>query len=138
MANEDDAAFIRTRRSVVFSFWCVILLGVPLWYRTTQVFRASLPNLLSTPTLRAGDLAILLDINDTNLDQVRLIAELNNEMAPLSFKLAGDCMVSHSIPYSYITRYTPGISPVYDIYRAREWGSCTIRSSTSATYSPIY
>jgi len=35
---------IRTRRAVVLSFWAiVILLGLPIWWTTTTVYRASLP-----------------------------------------------------------------------------------------------
>ncbi|OLL23303.1 GPI transamidase component PIG-S [Neolecta irregularis DAH-3] len=32
-----------TRRKVVFSFWAVIIVGVPLWWITTRIYRANLP-----------------------------------------------------------------------------------------------
>ncbi|KAI7870785.1 phosphatidylinositol-glycan biosynthesis class S protein [Spinellus fusiger] len=32
-----------TTRIVVAAFWCVVLFGVPFWWKTTEVYRASLP-----------------------------------------------------------------------------------------------
>lgn len=33
-----------TRRWVVFSFWAIVLfLGFPIWYKTTSIYRATLP-----------------------------------------------------------------------------------------------
>jgi phosphatidylinositol glycan class S len=35
---------IRLRALVIFSFWVIILvLGVPIWWKTTTIYRASLP-----------------------------------------------------------------------------------------------
>lgn len=35
---------ITTRRLVILSFWAVaILLGLPLWFKTTTIYRADLP-----------------------------------------------------------------------------------------------
>lgn len=35
---------IRVRRLVIFSFWAIVLfLGLPIWWRTTAIHRASLP-----------------------------------------------------------------------------------------------
>lgn len=35
---------IRTRTKVILAFWAVILLfGLPMWWKTTSVYRASLP-----------------------------------------------------------------------------------------------
>lgn len=35
---------IRTRNFVILSFWAfVLLLGLPIWWRTTAVYRANLP-----------------------------------------------------------------------------------------------
>lgn len=31
------------RRAIIFSFWAVILIGTPLWYQTTKIYRAALP-----------------------------------------------------------------------------------------------
>ena len=40
----ETAESIRTRRLVVLSFWLVVLcLGVPVWWRTTAIYRAELP-----------------------------------------------------------------------------------------------
>ncbi|CAG8612064.1 1296_t:CDS:2 [Paraglomus brasilianum] len=33
----------RTRRLIIASFWTVILIGLPLWWKTTDVYRAQLP-----------------------------------------------------------------------------------------------
>ncbi|KAL1918591.1 uncharacterized protein VTP21DRAFT_2613 [Calcarisporiella thermophila] len=33
----------KRRRLVVLSFWAVIILGIPLWWKTTEVYRAPLP-----------------------------------------------------------------------------------------------
>jgi phosphatidylinositol glycan class S len=35
---------IKLRSLVIFSFWAIILvLGVPIWWRTTTIYRANLP-----------------------------------------------------------------------------------------------
>lgn len=35
---------ITTRRLVILSFWAVaVLLGLPLWFKTTTIYRANLP-----------------------------------------------------------------------------------------------
>lgn len=35
---------IFTRRLVVFSFWAVVIfLGLPIWWKTTSIYRANLP-----------------------------------------------------------------------------------------------
>ncbi|CAG8736393.1 16791_t:CDS:2, partial [Acaulospora morrowiae] len=33
----------QTRRLIILSFWVVILIGIPLWWKTTEVYRAQLP-----------------------------------------------------------------------------------------------
>ncbi|CAG8531297.1 2475_t:CDS:10 [Ambispora leptoticha] len=33
----------RTRRLILISFWAVILLALPLWWKTTEIYRAQLP-----------------------------------------------------------------------------------------------
>ena len=33
----------RTRRSILFSYWTVVLLALPLWWHTTSIERLSLP-----------------------------------------------------------------------------------------------
>lgn len=30
-------------RRVVFAFWAVVLIGLPFWWKTTEVYRANLP-----------------------------------------------------------------------------------------------
>ncbi|KAG9069664.1 hypothetical protein KI688_008986 [Linnemannia hyalina] len=37
------AANDKTRRMVILSVWAVVLLGLPLWWKTTRVYRAELP-----------------------------------------------------------------------------------------------
>lgn len=40
----ESSASITTRRLVIMSFWAVaILLGLPLWFKTTTIYRADLP-----------------------------------------------------------------------------------------------
>lgn len=40
----ESSQSITTRRLVILSFWAVaILLGLPLWFKTTTIYRASLP-----------------------------------------------------------------------------------------------
>lgn len=40
----ESATGVRTRRLVVLSFWLLVLfVGVPTWWVTTTVYRASLP-----------------------------------------------------------------------------------------------
>lgn len=40
----ESAQNIWTRRMVILSFWAVaLLLGMPIWWKTTEVYRASLP-----------------------------------------------------------------------------------------------
>lgn len=35
---------IRTRSRVIFAFWAVIIfLGIPIWWQTTSIYRASIP-----------------------------------------------------------------------------------------------
>ncbi|KAI8639212.1 phosphatidylinositol-glycan biosynthesis class S protein [Parasitella parasitica] len=34
---------VKVTRLVVFAFWSVVLLGLPFWWKTTEVYRASLP-----------------------------------------------------------------------------------------------
>ena len=35
---------IRTRRFVILSFWAIVVfLGLPVWWRTTAIYRANLP-----------------------------------------------------------------------------------------------
>ncbi|KAF9152855.1 hypothetical protein BG015_004594 [Linnemannia schmuckeri] len=45
MAVDSDpiAANDKTRRMVILSVWAVVLLGLPLWWKTTRVYRAELP-----------------------------------------------------------------------------------------------
>ncbi|KAF9407474.1 GPI transamidase component, partial [Podila epigama] len=45
MTRSKEAALSidRTRRLVLLSVWTVVLLGVPLWWKTTRVYRAELP-----------------------------------------------------------------------------------------------
>ncbi|CCG83954.1 protein of unknown function [Taphrina deformans PYCC 5710] len=38
-----DNLWVRERRNVVLAFWATVLLGIPCWYLTTQVSRATLP-----------------------------------------------------------------------------------------------
>ncbi|CAG8731711.1 8298_t:CDS:2, partial [Racocetra fulgida] len=33
----------KSRRLIIISFWVVILIGLPLWWKTTEVYRAQLP-----------------------------------------------------------------------------------------------
>nr|CAG8519507.1 3853_t:CDS:2 [Entrophospora candida] len=33
----------KTRRRIIISFWIVILIGLPFWWKTTEVYRAQLP-----------------------------------------------------------------------------------------------
>lgn len=40
--NPHNELFTVTRL-VVFAFWSVVLLGLPFWWKTTEVYRASLP-----------------------------------------------------------------------------------------------
>ncbi|RIB01224.1 phosphatidylinositol-glycan biosynthesis class S protein [Gigaspora rosea] len=35
--------FDKSRRLIIISFWVVILIGLPLWWKTTEVYRAQLP-----------------------------------------------------------------------------------------------
>ncbi|KAF9536844.1 hypothetical protein EC957_009525 [Mortierella hygrophila] len=43
-ADRDSmAANDKTRRMVILSVWAVVLLGLPLWWKTTRVYRAELP-----------------------------------------------------------------------------------------------
>lgn len=40
----ETAEAVRTRRWVIFSFWAIALfLGLPIWWKTTTVYRAKLP-----------------------------------------------------------------------------------------------
>lgn len=40
--EKPEAASLRTK--IVFSFWAIILcIGVPVWYQTTSIYRATLP-----------------------------------------------------------------------------------------------
>ncbi|KAI8353867.1 phosphatidylinositol-glycan biosynthesis class S protein [Mortierella sp. GBAus27b] len=41
--KETIASRDRTRRLVLLSVWAVVLLGLPLWWKTTRVYRAELP-----------------------------------------------------------------------------------------------
>ncbi|KAF9922371.1 GPI transamidase component [Linnemannia zychae] len=45
MAVDKDATALndKTRRMVILSVWAVVLLGLPLWWKTTRVYRAELP-----------------------------------------------------------------------------------------------
>lgn len=43
-APPETAEAVSLRMKVVFSFWAVILLlGLPTWLKTTEIYRASLP-----------------------------------------------------------------------------------------------
>jgi GPI-anchor transamidase subunit S len=51
---------INLRSKIVLSFWAVILLlGLPTWLKTTQIYRASLP-LQDMLALSAGEVQALL------------------------------------------------------------------------------
>src|SRR4051812_15296150 len=40
----ESAESVRIRTSVVFSFWAVVIfLGLPIWWKTTAIYRAKLP-----------------------------------------------------------------------------------------------
>ena len=40
----ESAEEIRIRSLVIFSFWAIVLfLGLPIWWRTTAIYRAKLP-----------------------------------------------------------------------------------------------
>ncbi|KAF9108458.1 GPI transamidase component [Mortierella sp. GBA35] len=41
--KETVAANDKTRRMVILSVWAVVILGLPLWWKTTRVYRAELP-----------------------------------------------------------------------------------------------
>ncbi|KAG0062975.1 hypothetical protein BGZ89_010246 [Linnemannia elongata] len=41
--RDSMAANDNTRRMVILSVWAVVLLGLPLWWKTTRVYRAELP-----------------------------------------------------------------------------------------------
>lgn len=41
---QESAAQVKTRRWIVSSFWLVVLLlGFPMWWKTTMIYRAPLP-----------------------------------------------------------------------------------------------
>lgn len=40
---KSDESWLQSRRQVVLAFWATVLLGIPFWYFTTSVSRASLP-----------------------------------------------------------------------------------------------
>jgi phosphatidylinositol glycan class S len=43
-APPETASAARLRYLVIFSFWAIIiLLGLPIWWKTTAIYRASLP-----------------------------------------------------------------------------------------------
>ena len=43
-APPETAEYANLRTKIVISFWAVILLlGLPTWYKTTEIYRASLP-----------------------------------------------------------------------------------------------
>lgn len=43
-APPEKAESIRMRYLVIFSFWAIVLfLGLPVWWRTTSIYRARLP-----------------------------------------------------------------------------------------------
>ncbi|CAH1762302.1 88_t:CDS:2 [Entrophospora sp. SA101] len=43
MIDKTQEQHYKTRRRIIISFWIVILIGLPFWWKTTEVYRAQLP-----------------------------------------------------------------------------------------------
>jgi phosphatidylinositol glycan class S len=88
MAQASDKLADETvkRRQVLFAFWAVFLLGLPMWYLTTQVSRAPLPELPSWPMLRpVFPLDIQTQVPSFRNLAAQIISQLNPEQSVYQF-----------------------------------------------------
>jgi hypothetical protein len=70
--SEFSKATDRTRRPIIFAYWAVVLLTVPLWWYTTSIQRLSLPA-QRVAVLADRELRLPIDVNidtpDTGISQ---------------------------------------------------------------------
>lgn len=64
----ESSESVRTRRYIVLSFWLVVvLLGLPIWWKTTEVYRAELP-LAAMSAWAEGSVSLATTATDFDAD----------------------------------------------------------------------
>ncbi|GAO49570.1 hypothetical protein SAICODRAFT_94309 [Saitoella complicata NRRL Y-17804] len=103
-APKETAGETSTRRWVILSFWAVILLGIPIWWKTTEIYRATLPleRMLAWSERRACDIILPVSIHVQSPDPIlalpRLLEKVEKKLRErndvpeydIQLKIAGD------------------------------------------------